>query len=345
MQDTPPNQFAHPVVRQDWLDLHAEPILEPDLPIVDAHHHLWSRPHGRYELPELRQDLSSGHNVIGTVYIECGSRYRTDGPEALRPVGETEFAAGVAAEHAQAGREGCRVCAGIIGYADLLQGESVGQVLDAHIAAGKGHFKGVRNISAWHADPAARGSLATPPPGLLLDRSFQDGYACLEQRGLVFDAWLYHTQLQDLFQLASAFPGTTIVLNHIGGPIGIGPYENRRQGVFAEWQAKMRKLATLPNMHIKLGGFGMRLFGFNFHERAAPPNSSQLAQSWRPYVEAVIEAFGADRCMFESNFPVDKAMHSYATTWNAFKRLSANYSMAEKTALFSGTAARVYKLK
>src|SRR5690606_27868225 len=179
MQDTSPTQYAHPVVRQEWLDLHTEPILEPDLPIVDAHHHLWSRPHGRYELPELRQDLGSGHNVVATVYIECGSRYRTDGPEALRSVGETEFAAGVATGHAQAGGQGCRMCAGISGYVDLLQGRDAGQVLDAHIAAGKGHFKGIRNISAWHADPAARGSLAMPPPGLLLDRSFQEGFACL----------------------------------------------------------------------------------------------------------------------------------------------------------------------
>jgi predicted TIM-barrel fold metal-dependent hydrolase len=340
---TTPN--PHLPVRPDWLALHEEPILEPDLPIIDPHHHLWDHPGNRYLLPDLLADLATGHNVVATVYEECRSFYRTEGDPLMRPVGEVEFAAGIGAA-CEGGRHGpWRVCAGIVGYADLRAGACVRAVLEAEIAAGQGRFRGVRNTSAWHADPAARGSSILPPRGLLADRGFREGFAQLAPLGLSFDAWMYHTQLDELADLAAAFPETTIVLNHVGGAIGIGPYAGRRDEVFAAWSASMHALARHPNIHVKVGGLGMRLFGFRVHEGALPPSSERLAEAWRPYVETCVAAFGPGRCMFESNFPVDKGTCGYAALWNAFKRITAGWPAADRTALFSGTAGRVYRLE
>ena len=315
-----------------------------ELPIVDAHHHLWDRPGNRYFLADFLQDVDSGHNIRATVAMECGAMYRQDGAAALRPVGETEFFNGAAAMSASGAYGECRVCAGIIGHADLRLGDSVKPVLEAHIRAGGGRFRGVRHISVWHPDPAARASLANPPPQLLGDADFRKGFAQLAPLGLCFDGYMYHTQLPELADLARAFPQTTIVVNHVGGAIGIGPYAGKRDAVFAEWHAGMRALGACANVFVKLGGMGMRLFGFDFATRAQPPSSQDLAQAWRPYIEACIEAFGAQRCMFESNFPVDKGTCSYAVLWNAFKRVTAQASAAEKSALFSGTASKVYRL-
>jgi L-fuconolactonase len=336
---------VHLAVRPDWLDRRHEEIIDPDLPIVDPHHHLVERPEtGRYLLPDLLADIGSGHNVTATVYLEWLSMYRAHGPVELRPVGEVEFATGVAAMTASGGYGDRQVCAGIVGYADLALGAAVEKVLEAQIAAGGGRFRGIRFITATHPDQAQWGSPVTRPAGLLLDRRIREGFARLAPLGLSFDAWLYHTQLGDLVDLARTFPETQIVLDHVGGAIGLGRYAGKRDEVFAEWQAGIRELASCPNVHIKLGGLGMRMFGFDVHTRELPPSSEALAAALRPYVEACIAAFGPERAMFESNFPVDKGSCSYQMLWNAFKRTAAGCSAAEKTALFSRTASRFYRL-
>ena len=334
----------HLAVRPDWLALRQEEIVDPALPIVDAHHHLWYRPENQYLLPDLLSDISVGHNIRATVVVACGAMYRQDAFAELRPIGETEFLNGAADMSASGGYGECRVCAGIVGHADLGLGERVGPILEAHIRAGGGRFRGVRQINAWHENPAARGSMATPPPKLLGDPSFRKSFAQLAPLDLSFDAWMYHTQLPELVDLAQACPQTTIILNHVGGAIGIGPYAGKRDAVFADWNKSMRALARCPNVYVKLGGLGMRLFGFDFASRPRPPSSQELARGWRPYIDACIEAFGAERCMFESNFPVDKGTCSYAVIWNAFKRVAAHASATEKHALFSATASKVYRL-
>ena len=335
----------HLPVRPEWLAARQEEILEPELPIVDPHHHLVDRANtGRYLLPELLADTGSGHNITATVYLEWLSMYRADGPVPLRPVGEVEFANGVAAIAASETYGKTKVCAGIVGYADLMLGAQVEEVLEAMILAGGGRFRGIRYISASHPDEAARGSSVNRPAGLLMNGKVREGFARLHPLGLSFDAWMYFTQLGELADLARAFPETPIVLDHVGGAIGIGPYAGRRDEVFAEWKRSIGEVARCPNVHVKLGGLGMRLFGFDVHAGELPPSSEQLAILWRPYIETCIEAFGPERAMFESNFPVDKGSGSYQLFWNAFKRIAAGCSAAEKTALFSGTASRFYRL-
>ena len=334
----------HPPGDLKWLAQRTETALDPDLAIVDAHHHLFDRPAWRYTADELRQDLAGGHRVVATVYLQCGERYRTEGPVHLRPVGETEFVEALARDSADGPPGQARLCAAIVGHADLTLGAAAGEVLEAHLAASPTRFRGIRHSSAWEPDPAFVRVGPRPGPGLLLDRRFREGFATLAPLGLSFDAWLYHPQLDDLVDLAQAFPDTTIVLDHVGGPLGLGGYAGRRAEVFAQWRAAMGRLADCPNVVVKLGGMGMRLFGFGFHERAGPPTSIELADAWRPYVHACIEAFGAERCMYESNFPVDQVSCSYVVLWNAFKRLSSGLREDEKRALFSGTASRVYRL-
>lgn len=269
--------------------------------------------------------------------------YRADGPAETRSLGETEFVNGVAAMSASDGYGPTRICEGIVGNVNLRLGSRAGAILEEHMAAAGGRFRGIRNVSAWHPD-GIKATSANPPEGLLLDRSFREGFANLSRLGLSFDAWLLHTQLDDMLDLAQAFPDATIVLDHVGGPIGIGPYVGKREEVFARWSAAVANLARCPNVHVKLGGLGMHVIGFDFHARERPPASQELAQAWKPYVETCISAFGVTRCMFESNFPVDKGTCSYQILWNAFKRLTANCSADEKTALYSGTAANVYRL-
>ncbi|MEI7871168.1 MAG: amidohydrolase family protein [Alphaproteobacteria bacterium] len=330
-------------VRPDWLAQHNEAVLESGLPIVDPHHHLWDRPGNTYLLPDLIADTGSGHNIVATVFVECRAMYRADGEETRRSLGETEFVNGIAAMSASRGYGDTRACLGIVGNVDLRFGDRAKAALEAHVALAGGRFKGIRNVSPWHPS-GLRASSATPPEGLLRDAEFRRGFRALGELGLSFDSWLLHTQLDDLIDLARTFPGTSIVLDHVGGPIGIGPYEGRRAEAFAEWKPKLFELARCPNVTVKLGGLGMHLGGFDFPARPKPPTSAELAEAWKPYIETSIEAFGPERAMFESNFPVDKGMCSYAVLWNAFKRLAAGCSAAEKTALFSGTAARVYKL-
>lgn len=336
---------AHLAVRKDWLALRREEVLEPDLPIVDPHHHLIDRPEsGTYLLPDLLEDIASGHKVVATVYLEWLSMYRAGGPEEMRPVGEIEFANGVAAMSASGGYGVPRVCSGIVGHADLALGSRVAKVLEAMIASGGGRFRGIRYIGSSDPDQALWGAMLTRPEGLLLDKRVREGFAQLAPLGLSFDAWVYHPQLGDVVDLARAFPGTPIVLNHVGGPIGLGRYKGKRDAVFTDWSTRIRELATCPNVHVKLGGLGMKMFGFDVHEGEQPPSSEQLAMAWRPYIETCISAFGPDRAMFESNFPVDKGSYGYGVFWNACKRLAQGASAAEKADLFHDTASRFYRL-
>ena len=334
----------HFAVRPDWLALHSEPILEPELPIVDPHHHLWDRPGSRYFGLDLLADFAGGHDVRATVAVEAGAMYRSEGSAQWRSLGETEFLNGQAAISSSGAYGDCRVAAGIVGNVDLRLGAAARPILEAHLRAAADRFRGVSFISAWHADPAAHASPAKPPAYVLGDPGFREGFAQLAPLGLSFDAWLYHTQLAELLDLARAFPQTTIVLDHVGGAIGIGPYAGRRDEVFVQWRAGIEALAGCANLCVKLGGMGMRMFGFEFGSRARPPASEELAQAWRPYVQTCIAAFGVERCMFESNFPVDKGSCSYAVLWNAFKRIAAGCSADEKRWLFAGTACKVYRL-
>jgi L-fuconolactonase len=336
----PPNYLP---IRPEWLAKGREPPLRPELPIIDAHHHLWDRPGWRYLFEGYLADISgSGHAVRATVYMQAQAMYRADGPRALRVVGETEFANGVAAMAASGQYGPVRVCAGIVGHADLRLGAAVEDVLEQHIRAGGGRFRGIRHLTTWDADQTLMNPLSTGPPGLLADAEFRAGFARLAPLGLSYDAWLFHPQIGELTGLAQAFPETTIVLDHCGGVLGIGAYAGRRDEVFAQWAGSVRGLAGCPNVFVKLGGLGMRINGFGFEAGEVPPSSRHLAQAWRPYIETCIEAFGPARCMFESNFPVDKGSYGYGTLWNAFKRLTWNSSDDEIAALFGGTAARIY---
>ena len=337
-----PRVYQHPSPNAAWLARRVEDALDPALPIVDPHHHLWERPGDRYFLDELLADTGSGHTIVATVFVQCAWAYRTGGPEALRPVGETEFVAAVADEAERRGIK-TRVCAAIVGHVDLRLGEGVEPVLEAHIAAAGGRFRGIRHVTARSEDFVAS-ILAPPPAGMMSDPAFRDGFSRLGKFGLSFDAWLYHTQIGELTDLARAFPETPIVIDHVGGPLGIGPYEGKRDAVFASWRRDMKQLASCPNVSVKLGGLGMLVAGFALHEQALPPSSQELAGLWRPYMEACIEDFGAARCMFESNFPVDQAMCSYPVLWNAFKRIAAGASATEKALLFHDVAAKVYRL-
>ena len=321
-----------------------EPILEPDLPIVDTHHHLWDMSGYRYLLDELLADIRTGHNVVATVFEECRSMYRARGPQEMKPVGEVEFVAGVAAM-SDSGRYGpTRICAGIVGYADLTLGDRVAAVLEAEIAAGGGRFRGVRHSAGWHADPIIGNSHGLPGPGLYLSADFRAGMRRLAGLGLSLDAWLYHPQLGDAVDLARAFPSANIVMCHMGGPLGYGPYAGKKEEVFANWKAAMKELAACPNVSVKLGGVTMRLAAYDYGKLSAPPSSEALAGCWGPYVKTCIDLFGPDRCMVETNYPVEKMGIGTAALWNAFKRMTAGASAAEKKAIFSDTANRVYRL-
>lgn len=322
----------------------AEAILESELPICDPHHHLWDYPTSRYMIEELNADAGSGHRIESTVFVECNSFYRADGPRDLAPVGETEVVNGVAAMSAS-GRYGeMRACAGIVGFADLSLGRAVDPVLEAHIRAGGDRFRGVRHAGAWDASEAVRNAHTNPPKGLYGSAAFREGYARLADHGLSFEAWQFHPQLPEVTDLARAFPETVLVLDHVGGPLGIGPYEGRRAEVFEVWRADLVELAKSPNVVVKLGGLGMAICGFGFHKRETPASSEELAQAWRPYIETCVELFGAERCMFESNFPVDQVSCDYRTLWNALKRLAAGASADEKALLFRDVARRTYRL-
>ena len=325
----------------------AEEVLDSALPIIDCHQHFRDRSEERYLFHDFLADVSSGHNIVATVAVECGDMYSLTPREEYRPIGEVEFLNGIAAMFASGKYGATRAASGIVAFANLGLGERVRPLLEAAVRAAGGRLKGIRNPVLWHASSAlmvGRSVGAGVTKDLMADPVFRSGYACLREYDLAFDAWIYHTQLPDLIDLARAFPANIVVLNHTGGPAGTGPYAGRRDEVFSCWRSGIQALARCPNVYVKLGGLGMPVMGFGFAERDPPPSSVELADAWRPYFETCIEAFEPGRCMFESNFPPDRETCSYLTLWNAFKRFAAGYSPSERTALFSGTAATVYRL-
>jgi L-fuconolactonase len=346
-QSVQPGRFGH-IVRPDdaWLaKQEKEPILEPELPIIDTHHHLWQRgTDWPYFLPELLADLNTGHNIVATVFEECRSMYRASGPEEMKPVGEVEFVAGIAAMSATGNYGPIKVAQGIVGYADLALGDRVEPVLEALIRAGGGRLAGVRYSVGYDSDPTIGNSRPDSAPHIYARPEIRAGVTKLAAHGLVLDAWCYHPQLQDVIDLARAVPQATICMCHVGGVLGYGAYAGRKDEILGPWRAGMAELAKCPNVSVKIGGMLNRGAALDFRPLAAPPNSEAWAAAWRPYVEPCIELFGTERCNFESNFPVDKMGTGYATLWNAFKRITAACSASEKAALFSGTAKRLYKL-
>jgi predicted TIM-barrel fold metal-dependent hydrolase len=332
----------------DWHALSpASKALEPELPIVDTHHHLFGTIDDalHYRLDDLSADLAGGHNVIATIYVEAyESGWRVTGPEPMRPVGEVEQIVGLTGSSARTAHGSCRIAAAIVASAELTLGDAVIEVLEAEIAAGEGRVRGVRQHAATDDGTIGRFIKNRPPPNLLGDVAFRRGFAHLNRYGLSFDAWIYHTQLDELIDLADAFPDTTIVLNHVGTVIGVAEYRPRRAEVLAFWQQRIRALARRPNIRLKLGGMGMPVFGFGFERAQRPATASELLPAWKPFIDTSIDAFGTDRCLFESNFPVDKQSCSYTELWNAFKLATAGLSPDERSDLFYRTACRTYGL-
>ncbi len=326
----------------EWRDQVVEKVIEPDRRIIDAHHHLWLRPQTfNYMLGDLWEDTGSGHRVLKSVFIECRASYRDYGPEHLRCVGETEFVVPIAEESAKGGSLRS-VIAGIVGHADLTLADAMEEVLLEHIDAGRGLFRGIRHIGAH--DPRLDDSTRRAPADLYAMETYRQGARVLGRLGLTQDAWHFHHQIQGFTELARAVPETTFILNHLGSPIGIGPYAGEREEIFTEWRKNIGKLAACSNVVVKLGGFAMPINGFGWNERGIPPTSDEIVEAQKRYYLHAIESFGPDRCMFESNFPVDKASVSYHVVWNAFKKMTADFTEDEKDALFYSTAARVYKL-
>jgi L-fuconolactonase len=324
-----------------------EVILEPELPIVDAHHHLFDLPNNRYMLDEYLEDVGAGHRIVASVYCETQAFSRKDGPEVLRPLGEVEFANGVAAMTA-GGRYGeCRVNAGIVGHANLTFGSQVGELLDRCTAAAPERFRGIRHVTLDYPNESPFKFIMTyrPPAGVLDTPGFPLGLAELDKRGLTYDAAIYDPSLLKLANMVDGFPNLSVILNHVGSPVGIDMDADEKAEMFKAWAVNLKELAKRPNVACKIGGLGMPIFGFGFEERDDLVGYLELAEAWRPYVETAIEAFGADRCMMESNFPPDGRSGGYVPTWNAYKHILRDYSSAEKSALFSGTATRVYRLE
>lgn len=324
-----------------WLALVREDIIDPAQPIVDPHHHLWDRPSWRYTVDELWSDTEDGHRVVATVFLECGWSYRADGPEHFRCVGETEYVARAAARSREA-PDRARIAA-IVARADLRHPD-LDAVLDAHEEAGQGLFRGIRHAGAHARHPEALTIPGSAPADLYADDAFRRGVARLGERGYTYDTWHYHYQMQDFLALARAVPGTTMVLDHFGTPLGVGPYAGQRESIYAQWRDDIAAIAECPNVVAKLGGLAMPDNGFGWNGAERPPTSDEFVAAQRRYYDHAIACFGAERCMFESNFPVDRLSLSYHVLWNGLKKIAAGRSEAEKQALFHGTAERVYRL-
>ncbi len=325
----------HFKVRTDWLQQVREEVIDPGQPIFDCHHHLWDRPEGRYRAAELAEDVCDGHNIRASLYVQCRTGYLEEGPEAMRPLGEVHTIL-----------DWCQaqplLPVGLVAFADLQLGTAVRPVLEALKAAGNGRIVGVRNTTAWHPDPVVRSNPRPAPEGLLRTRSFLEGARAVAEAGLCLDVWAYQNQLAEVVALARAVPEVTIVLDHCGGPLGIGPYRMDDPDCFADWRNALADLAAEPNVMIKIGGFGLSVMGYRYADAACPPQSDRLADDWRPHVETCLDLFGSGRAMFESNFPVDKGQFSYRTLWNAFKRLASGRDARDRDNLFWRTAARCY---
>jgi predicted TIM-barrel fold metal-dependent hydrolase len=330
----------------DWLALTQEPTLEPEIPICDPHHHFWDLrperiPYQRYLLHELAADVNSGHNVRSTVFIEARSMYRADGPEEMRSVGEVEFVQGLASASASGLYGPARAAAAIVGHANLNLGDRVQPVLEALQAASPNRFRGVRHTVTWDPHPDVE---KREEQGVLASPGFRAGGRALARMGLSLDAWLYFHQLPELADFARAVPDLTIILNHIGGLLRVGPYANRDEEVLGAWRQGIAAVAACPNVKVKLGGIGQPRTGFDWYARTQPIGSEELAMTMAPFMSYCIEQFGPDRCMFESNFPPDKVGYSYQVLFNAFKRFSKDYSSSERAGMFHDTAVRAYRI-
>ena len=324
-----------------WLDQVKEEIIDPDRPIIDPHHHMWrTRRLPRYLLEDLWQDTQSGHNIEKTVFMECGTEYRIDGPEHLCPLGETEFVA--AAAQAGRGHDKAQI-AGIVAHTDLMQDVGViREVCAAHAEAGGELFRGIRHGGAHDAEKVTGWGDATPIANIFAELAFRRGVALLGELGLTYDSWHYHFQNHDFAELARAVPDAVIVLDHFGSPVGVGPY--KRADVLASWRQDIADIASCENVVAKIGGLAMPPNGFGWDERELPATSDEVVEAQRDYYLHAIDCFGVERCMFESNFPVDKLSMSYHVYWNAMKKLTLDFSESDKHALFYGTAARVYSV-
>lgn len=330
--------------RSQWRAQLREDIIEPERPIIDAHHHLWNRPDDRYFLDDFLADARTGHNVVASVFVECGQMYRKGVEPLMAPIGEVELVNGIAAMAASGNFGNILVAAGIVGTADLTVGPDVARILDAQIQASP-RYRGIRLTTKWDADEDLNTGRYLIPPGIMKDADFRAGFAMLGPRKLSFDAMIYQTQILELADLARAFPDTTIVLNHIGGMLAFTKtYLARKDAAIEQWRSGMTALGKCPNVVVKLGGLGMSYFAHGFDQRVKPATSAELAAGWGPYFEHCIDAFGPARCMFESNFPPDRDSVSYPVIWNVFKRVAARYTSEEKHALFYATAKSAYRL-
>jgi L-fuconolactonase len=326
-----------------------EEVIEPELPIIDPHHHTYDDFGGAYQYPfdDLRNDLDSGHRIVGTVYVEGYSpSWYPNGPEHLRPVGEIKRIVDVTREPWQLQHGPCDLAAGIVGFIDLtLEEDKVDQVLQAYREASGGRVRGVRHRAVYDGGVVGRYIIDAPKQHILADPAFRRGFARLASYGLCFDSWLYHPQLDDLIGLAEEFPKTPIVVNHAGGLIGVEEYARDRSLQIALWKKSLHALAELPNVFLKIGALGMPVFGFGFEYGNRPPTSRELEVAWKPLIDSCIEAFGPERCMLESDFPVDMQTCGYRQLWNAFKLATRSLAPAERANLFHKTACRAYDLQ
>jgi len=342
------NKSPHLPVRQEWLNQHIEDPISPNIPIIDPHHHLWDVGFGRYYIEELLEDInSSGHNIVSTVYIMSSSNteiYSKDGLEEFKPLKEIEFATSEGKRADLIPNNKVKVNASIVGSVDLTYGNKLQPVLEKAVNISEGRLKGIRMLLASHIDPRISSGAVKSDLGLMLHPNFIDGAKCIQNANLSLDFWIYHTQLNEMEKIARSLPDLTIILNHIGGPIHLGEYEGKQAATHREWRSAMMRLSRIPNINVKLGGLGMAVNGAKFHNNKFPPNSVQLSDVWKPWIYETIDMFGFDRCMFESNFPVDKGSCSYGALWNAFKILAKDMSDDEINKLFSKNAAKIYKI-
>ncbi len=327
----------HFPVRPAWLALKSEDVIDPDQPIFDCHHHLWDRPEGLYGAEELAQDVADGHNILASLYVQCRTGYRQNGPDPMRPVGEVETILDWCKAQP-------RLPIGLVAFADLQLGADVEPVLQALKQAGGGYVRGIRNTTAWHPDPVVRSNPRPAEDGLLRTPAFLSGARAVAEAGLTLDIWAYQNQLAEVAALARALPDLTIILDHCGGPLGIGSYSDAPQSAFEDWRKALSEVAKQPNVMIKIGGFGLNVIGYRYAQEHQPPSSKQLAEDWAPHVAVCLDLFGTKRAMFESNFPVDKGQFSYRTLWNAFKRLASPLDTTARNDLFWRTAAHCYKI-
>ena len=339
----------HLEVNEDWLNLKREHPLYPDLPIIDPHHHLWDVGFGKYYVEELLNDINtSGHNIKATVYIMSSSNtkiYSKEGPEEYKTLREIEFATKEGKRSDLIPNNNVKVNASIVGSLDLTHGNKLKPVIEKGIEVSEGRLKGIRMLLASHKDPRIISGAVKSDLGLMLHPNFIEGAKCLQDAGLSLDFWIYHTQLLEMERIAKALPDLNIILNHIGGPIHIGEYEGKHAQTHREWRPAMMRLSRLPNINVKLGGLGMALNGAKFNLNDQPPSSIELSDTWKPWIYETLNMFGVDKCMFESNFPVDKGSCSYGSLWNAFKIIANEMSEDEKNKLFYENAAKTYKIK